>query len=63
MVHVKLCVMCGCTDVPPAELEVKVKHNHIISINVRGARCKECGEKYYDKQSLKLIEELEKEEN
>ncbi|MBP1153938.1 YgiT-type zinc finger domain-containing protein [Paenibacillus sp. PvR052] len=62
MVNVKICVVCGCTDVPPTELEIPVKHKHIISIKLYGASCRECGEEYYDKQSLKVIEELEREE-
>lgn len=60
---VKLCVMCGCADVHPAELEIPLKHKHIISIKVHGASCKQCGEEYYDIHSLKVIEALEKKEN
>ncbi|MGG1663392.1 hypothetical protein [Brevibacillus sp. NRS-1366] len=57
---IKQYVMCGCTNVPPAELDIPVKSQFIISVKVDGAKCMECGEEYYDMQSLKAIEELEK---
>lgn len=60
MMKIKLCVMCGCSDVPPAELEVKVRAKHIESVKVDGAKCSKCGEEYFDSQTLKAIEELEK---
>ncbi|NOU53731.1 hypothetical protein HN020_02795 [Brevibacillus borstelensis] len=60
MFEIKQCLMCGCTDVSPAELEVKVRAKHIKSVKVDGAKCSKCGEEYYDSQTLKAIETLEK---
>ncbi|WP_412679102.1 MULTISPECIES: YgiT-type zinc finger protein [Brevibacillus] len=59
---VSQCVFCGCTKVPPTKLEIPVKSNKIKSIQADGAKCSQCGEEYYDSQTMKAIEELEKSE-
>ena len=54
---IKQCVFCGCADVPPAELEVRLKSKYI---KVQGAKCSQCEEEYYDIETLIAVEELEK---
>jgi YgiT-type zinc finger domain-containing protein len=59
MMGIKECVMCHCTYVPHTELEVSINSKHIISVKVNGAKCSNCGEEYYDLETLKAIEETE----
>ncbi|MEK4339105.1 YgiT-type zinc finger protein [Brevibacillus sp. FSL L8-0710] len=60
MTSIKQCVFCGCTNVPPAELEIYVKSKHIKSVKVDGFKCSQCGEQFYHSDALKIIEEIEK---
>jgi len=39
---------------------IPVKSKHIKSVTVKGAKCTDCGEEYYEMQSLKIIEDIEK---
>lgn len=58
--RIKQCVFCGCTNVPPAELEIAVETKHIKSVKVDGFKCSQCGEQYYNSETLKFIEKIEK---
>ncbi|ELK40127.1 hypothetical protein BAG01nite_47570 [Brevibacillus agri] len=60
MTSIKQCVFCGCTNVPPAELEIAVESKHIISVKVNGFKCSQCGEEYFHSDAIKIIEEIEK---
>ncbi|MFC0212105.1 YgiT-type zinc finger protein [Paenibacillus chartarius] len=60
MLKISQCVFCGCLTVPPARLEIPVRSNKIKSIQADGAKCSQCGEEYYDAQTMRTIEELEK---
>lgn len=53
------CPMCGCTKVPPVELEVEVHSKEIKSVKVNGAKCSQCGEEFYSQDTMRAIEEIE----
>lgn len=60
MFTIEQCVMCGCKDVPNKTLEIPVNVHGIVSVSVKGAKCSQCGEEYYDMKDTKAIEEMEK---
>lgn len=60
MFRIEQCVMCGCAEVPFKVLEVPVGVLGIVSVNVNGAQCSECGEKYFDSEDTQAIRELKK---
>lgn len=60
LLNIKKCVMCNSTNVPSVELDIPLKSKYIKSVKADGARCSQCGEEYYDVQTLKAIEEIEK---
>lgn len=54
--------MCGSEDVPNVDIDddLNSKYDKIKSIRVRGARCAECGETFYDSKVTDLILKISK---
>ncbi|WP_256719481.1 hypothetical protein [Paenibacillus odorifer] len=58
----KICVVCGCRDVPTVDLDIPVKSNTDLlkSVKVTGSKCSKCGEEYISGKELQAIEQIEK---
>lgn len=50
------CVFCNCTDVRNKLLELDVGVEGILSVDVQGAECSQCGEQYFFGNDLKIVE-------
>ncbi|MBI4362156.1 MAG: YgiT-type zinc finger protein [Euryarchaeota archaeon] len=54
------CVICQGTTIKTQEVEEAFGLNRdIIMVPVKTRVCAECGERYYDKRTLRLLEEVE----
>ncbi|GIO85074.1 hypothetical protein J25TS5_20060 [Paenibacillus faecis] len=56
MLNLIECVICNGSDVPNKLLELDVAVEGILSVNVQGAECAQCGEQYYFSNDLKIVE-------
>ena len=56
------CPICGCNDVPNVDLDVNLKSRckRILSIKIRGVKCSQCGEEYYDSIDIEIIRKITK---
>ena len=54
------CVICNSPDIELMEIKEEFKiGNNIIYILIRTPVCKNCGERYYDRRTMKFLEETE----
>ncbi len=54
------CVICGGRDIKDKEVEEEIKvGNDIIIVPVKVKVCMSCGERYYDRETMKMLEEVE----
>jgi YgiT-type zinc finger domain-containing protein len=54
------CVICQGEEIEVRELMEEVKiENNIIFVPVSIPVCKNCGERYYDRQTMLFLEEIE----
>ena len=54
------CVICKSPDVKEKKVdeEIRVK-NDVVFIPITVISCQNCGEKYYDRRNMKLLEDVE----
>jgi YgiT-type zinc finger domain-containing protein len=57
-----ICIICHGQDIQAQEVEEPVKiGSDIIYVPVQLLVCQTCGERYYDRATLRYLEEVEKE--
>jgi len=55
------CIICKSLDIELKEVEEELKiENNIILIPIEVLACNNCGERYYDRKTMKKLEESEK---
>jgi len=54
------CIICHGDDIQVSEVmeELKVKNN-IVYVPIRIPLCQTCGERYYDRRTVRFLEEVE----
>ena len=56
------CIICHSEDVQPADLREEVTvANDIVYVPIRVPVCHSCGERYYDRRTVRYLERVEKE--
>lgn len=54
------CVICSGRDIKDKEVEEELKlGNDIIIVPVKVKVCMSCGERYYDRETMKMLEDVE----
>ncbi len=54
------CVICGGLDIKDKEVEEEIKvGNDIVIVPVNVKVCMGCGERYYDRETMKMLEVVE----
>ncbi|MGB7533447.1 MAG: YgiT-type zinc finger protein [Halobacteriota archaeon] len=54
------CVICGSQDIEHKEVEEEIKvGNDIVIVPAKVMVCMNCGERYYDRETMKMLEEVE----
>lgn len=54
------CVVCKGEDIKEKEVEEEIRiRNDIVLILVKAMVCSSCGERYYDRRTMKMLEEIE----
>lgn len=54
------CVICGSQDIHEKNVDEEIRfENDIVMVNINTLVCGSCGEKYYSRSTLKLLEEFE----
>lgn len=55
------CIICYGEDIQTTEVkeELKVK-NDIVYVPIQIPVCRACGERYYDRQTIRFLEEVER---
>lgn len=58
------CVVCHGEDVQLRDVQEDLRvENNIVCVAVRTLVCQTCGERYYDRRTVRYLEEVEKELN
>lgn len=54
------CVICKGEDIKEKEVEEEIRAgNDVILVPVKVMVCTSCGERYYDRKTMKMLEEIE----
>ncbi len=54
------CVICSSPDIEEREVEEEIRiGNDIVVVPVKTKVCAGCGERYYDRKTMTLLEEIE----
>ena len=54
------CVICHGEDIQTKELSEEIKSgNNIIVVPIKAPTCMSCGERYYDRRTMKMLEDVE----
>jgi YgiT-type zinc finger domain-containing protein len=54
------CVICGGQDIKDKEVEEEIKvGNDIVIVPAKVKVCMNCGERYYDRETMKMLEVVE----
>jgi len=54
------CVICKGEDIEEKEVEEEIRAgNDVILVPVKVMVCTSCGERYYDRKTMKMLEEIE----
>lgn len=54
------CVICGSPDIEDKEVEEEIKvGNDIVIVPVKVKVCMGCGERYYDRGTMRMLEDVE----
>jgi len=55
------CIICQSEDIVEKEVMEEYKNeNNIVYIPIKTQVCSSCGERYYNRRTMKLLEEMEK---
>ena len=56
------CVICGSPDIEKKRVEETVRlENDVVLFPIEVLVCLNCGERYYDRRAMRLLEEAEEE--
>jgi len=54
------CVICNSPDITKKKVEEEIRENSdVILVPIKVLVCEECGERYYDRTTMKRLEEIE----
>jgi YgiT-type zinc finger domain-containing protein len=54
------CLICHGEDIPVTEVREELRvENNIVYVPVRIPVCKACGERYYDRRTIRFLEEVD----
>lgn len=54
------CVICNSPDITEKKVEEEIRENSdVILVPIKVLVCEECGERYYDRRTMKRLEEIE----
>ena len=54
------CVICHGEDIQVADMKEEMSvENDIVYVSIRIPVCRACGERYYDRQTVRYLEEVE----
>jgi len=54
------CVICNSQDITRRKVEEEIRENSdVILIPIEVLVCERCGERYYDRRTMKRLEEIE----
>ncbi|HJH30497.1 MAG TPA: YgiT-type zinc finger protein [Methanosarcinaceae archaeon] len=54
------CIICGSQDIQEKNVDEEIRFgNDIVMVNIDTLICGSCGERYYSRSTLKLLEEFE----
>ena len=54
------CVICNSSDIVEKEVDEELKiGNNIVLIPILTKVCRSCGERYYNRETMKLLEKVE----
>ena len=56
------CVICGSQDIKEKIVDEEIKlENDLVMVSINTLVCTSCGERYYNRQTLKKLEDIEEE--
>lgn len=54
------CIVCHGEDIPVTEVQEALRRqNDIIYVPIRIPVCRACGERYYDRRTIRFLEDVE----
>ncbi|MBU4221607.1 MAG: type II toxin-antitoxin system MqsA family antitoxin [Euryarchaeota archaeon] len=54
------CVICGSQDIKEKKVDEEIKlENDLVMVNINALVCSSCGERYYNRQTMKMLEDIE----
>lgn len=54
------CIVCHGEDIPVTEVQEELRHqNDIVYVPIRIPVCRACGERYYDRRTIRFLEDVE----
>lgn len=54
------CVICDSQDIKKKNVDEEIRlENDVVMVNINTLVCGSCGERYYTRQTLKMLEEIE----
>ncbi len=53
------CVICSSQDIEKKYVDEEIRvRNDVVMVNINTLVCGSCGERYYDRQTMKKLEEI-----
>ncbi len=54
------CVICGSPDIEKKDVDEEIRlNNDVIMVKITAIVCESCGERYYSRQTMKELEDIE----
>jgi YgiT-type zinc finger domain-containing protein len=54
------CIVCHGEDIPVTEIKEELRRkNDIVWVPIRIPVCRTCGERYYDRRTIRFLEDVE----
>ena len=54
------CIVCHGEDMPVTEVKEELRcKNDIVYVSIRIPVCRACGERYYDRRTIRFLEDVE----
>ena len=54
------CVICGSQDIKEKKVDEEIKlENDLVIVKINALVCSSCGERYYNRQTMKMLEDIE----
>ncbi len=54
------CVICGSQDINEKNVDEEIrKGNDVVMVKINTLVCESCGERYYTRQTMTMLEEIE----